>query len=346
MDGAHYDTPHKSGPVSLMGARSSAATRAREELGVDVAPLRVPSGPFGSHRRNADADALPCVWHVLTNVLMDRSKPPPAEPVPGVRGALMVKDVLSRAECATFVQLAETLGFDDGAQTVAVPRIVRANDACVMLAPSVARELSARMSRLLPDSGASGCPRVCSSACISARLRCYRYLPATAEGGRPADRFAAHYDGSQTPAGARLGELVEDCSNGTQMSQMSLLLYLTDSGPDEGGGHTVFYPDRQSTAAVDGALPAAPTAERKAVRVRPTAGSAVMFWHGDHPDSPLHEGEPLRTGEPPKYVLRSDVLFALPEARPALATEWEPCATASAMARAAAMMTAEASRYV
>ncbi|KAJ1625721.1 hypothetical protein T492DRAFT_879624 [Pavlovales sp. CCMP2436] len=151
---------------------------------------------------------LPGYW------LAPRSLERRAEPdaVDGVRGAIMTRDLLSRAECETFVQLAETLGFTDGEQTVAVPRDVRANDAVVMIAPpEMLTELSTRLSGLLPDSGAGGCPRVQLGAGISARLRCYRYV--APEEGHSADHFAAHHDGAQTPAGAIAG-----------------------------GGHTVFHP--------------------------------------------------------------------------------------------------------
>ena len=53
----------------------------------------------------------------------------------------------------------------------------------------------------------------------------------------------------------------------------------------------------------------------RAVLVTPSTGSALLFWHGEHPLSPLHKGAPLEmiadgtTPTPCKYVIRTDVLF-------------------------------------
>ena len=58
------------------------------------------------------------------------------------------------------------------------------------------------------------------------------------------------------------------------------------------------------------------SSEADAVRVAPRAGTALIFWHGHHPLSPLHEGAPLlptSSGDAsPKYVIRTDALFATP----------------------------------
>lgn len=56
------------------------------------------------------------------------------------------------------------------------------------------------------------------------------------------------------------------------------------------GGHTTFFPSH-----------------KKQVEVKPVRGNALVFWHGMHPDSPLHEGSTCLDGV--KYVLRSDVMF-------------------------------------
>ena len=41
------------------------------------------------------------------------------------------------------------------------------------------------------------------------------------------------------------------------------------------------------------------------VHIRPEAGAALVFPHGDHPRSLLHSGEPVNSGT--KYVIRTDV---------------------------------------
>jgi len=104
---------------------------------------------------------------------------------------------------------------------------------------------------------------------------------------------------------------------------MSILLYLNDG---HAGGETVFYPSGDVTA------------DRKAgtaVSVQPRAGAALCFWHGRHPLSPLHEGAPLchNNGAPPKYVIRTEALFAT-EAAPTLSDQWSSSSYASAMLQA------------
>jgi len=43
------------------------------------------------------------------------------------------------------------------------------------------------------------------------------------------------------------------------------------------------------------------------VKVDPKMGSALLFFHGPHASSPLHEGSLLKKGR--KYVLRTDVMY-------------------------------------
>ena len=54
--------------------------------------------------------------------------------------------------------------------------------------------------------------------------------------------------------------------------------------------------------------------ELHAVPVQPERGSALIFPHGPHPHSPLHVGSPVHRGT--KYVLRTDVLYAIHPAAP------------------------------
>ena len=110
-----------------------------------------------------------------------------------------------------------------------------------------------------------------------------------------------------------------------RLSQMSVLLYLTDGHE---GGHTTFFP---RGVADD---PAAPC-----VRVAPQKGAALVFWHGRHPLSPLHEGSPLQPSDAmkPKYVIRTDVLFATD---PPMANDmqWGSSSYVNAMLMASAKM--------
>ena len=174
--------------------------------------------------------------------------------------------------------------------------------------------------------------------------RCYKY---TAD-ERSAQAFGPHYDGSQPATTVEDGELVVDggnCAGGRTRSQMSLLLYLSgghDGGNDDSRRSPLLSPHAPLAAQGASVLfrshhpglthlpsPAAPSATGEtifhpsgealpdsAVRVAPRAGSALLFWHGEHPLSPLHEGAPLTlsdvcisTNLPAKYVIRTDVLF-------------------------------------
>ncbi|KAK3242490.1 hypothetical protein CYMTET_47834 [Cymbomonas tetramitiformis] len=73
------------------------------------------------------------------------------------------------------------------------------------------------------------------------------------------------------------------------------------------------------------------------VSVPREAGAALCFWHGDHPQSPLHEGSALAEGScEPKYVIRTDVLFYKP-LNAAQDLQWESSKTNLAMMRAMAL---------
>ena len=89
-----------------------------------------------------------------------------------------------------------------------------------------------------------------------------------------------------------------------------MLLYLND---DFEGGETVLYPGSHSTET--------PEEGSAQVAIRPVAGRALCFGqsfkfgrasvrHAD--DAVLHEGAPIAGGSGRKYVLRSDITFAMP----------------------------------
>jgi predicted 2-oxoglutarate/Fe(II)-dependent dioxygenase YbiX len=84
----------------------------------------------------------------------------------------------------------------------------------------------------------------------------------------PGQRFKPHYDGYyQRPNGER--------------SHFTFMMYLNEGAE---GGETVFGD------------------ERPPLRVRPTRGTALVFYHKQ-----LHEGAPVIRGR--KYVLRTDVMY-------------------------------------
>jgi len=95
----------------------------------------------------------------------------------------------------------------------------------------------------------------------------------------PGQQFKRHKDGAVTN---EMG----------QTSKLSYLIYLND---DCDGGATTFRDYRD----VNG------TREKTEVSVMPATGTALLFRH-----ERWHEGTPVVTGS--KYVLRSDVFYAIP----------------------------------
>ena len=154
----------------------------------------------------------------------------------------------------------------------------------------------------------------------------YRYAPPEGGDRESAGFFAPHFDAAQPRSAVKDGALIDDepAKGIVRLSQMSVLLYLSDG---HSGGHTTFYPDGVADD---------PNARR--VRVSPRRGAALVFWHGRHPLSPLHEGAPLEAEDrSAKYVIRTDVLFATD---PPLVndTEWGSSSYVNAMLIAAAKM--------
>ena len=126
---------------------------------------------------------------------------------------------------------------------------------------------------------------------MNRRWRFYKY--------HPGDIFRAHVDpGRWTGSGFdEAGNLVPDCF-GDRESHMTFLLYLNDEFE---GGTTRFFIDP-----VNPHLGEAGHCSR-VVSVAPSQGSALCFFHGNHPLSPWHEGGALTAGT--KYVLRTDILY-------------------------------------
>ena len=132
---------------------------------------------------------------------------------------------------------------------------------------------------------------------FNSRLRLYRY--------DDGDTSLPHYDTAYD--GVRPGE----------RSVLSALVYLTD---DHDGGCTAFFrddrppPGAPAGGAGDGLWESSvgPHVWDVLARVRPRAGSILLFPHGEDPRSALHEGSPVHNCQAyPKLVIRTDV-FAAP----------------------------------
>eukprot|EP00746_Dinoflagellata_sp_MGD_P160674 gnl/MRDRNA2_/MRDRNA2_87538_c0_seq1.p1 gnl/MRDRNA2_/MRDRNA2_87538_c0~~gnl/MRDRNA2_/MRDRNA2_87538_c0_seq1.p1 ORF type:complete len:297 (+),score=54.56 gnl/MRDRNA2_/MRDRNA2_87538_c0_seq1:89-979(+) len=259
------------------------------------------------------------VWELRTNVLAcpaagDLSKTTSLMKVDvqGVSGAFLVSNLLTPEECEHLLCHADRMGFSRGLDVVNVPAQIRNNDVCVYIAPaSLTSELSRRLMPFIPHVGFKQCS-LCKPDFVNAKFRCYRYK--ASDKNQQGQRFGPHYDGPQFSSKAKDGQLEEEQS---RRSQLSILLYLNDCS----GGETIFYPTGN------------PDDAHAAVKVAPCQGSALCFWNGDHPQSPLHEGSPLTDGSEPKYVIRTDILYSAP----AVYESWESSSYKS-MAGAAAWM--------
>ena len=117
------------------------------------------------------------------------------------------------------------------------------------------------------------------------RWRFYKY--------NAGDIFRPHTDGSWPGSGIADGRLVHDIF-GDRWSMLTWVLYLNDDF--EGGGTRFMLPDGVFNQYTVHQVPA-------------TRGSVLCFYHGEHPLSPLHEGEMVTVGT--KYIVRSDVLYKL-----------------------------------
>ncbi|KAF8921427.1 hypothetical protein CPB85DRAFT_1372520 [Mucidula mucida] len=107
---------------------------------------------------------------------------------------------------------------------------------------------------------------------LNPNIRFYKYVTD--------QHFGPHYD-----------DYVLDEQSG-QMSEWTLLIYLTGQEDGVEGGETIFYKDEKCHLSETIVAPL-------------TRGAALLHRHG--PDCMLHEGSKVLTGT--KYVLRSDLMF-------------------------------------
>ena len=201
-----------------------------------------------------------------------------------VPGAFQLLDVLSDAECARFVAISDALGYHHDAP-VSLPYHVRHNTTVNWVVDeSIDGAIWERCRTQIPERVAGG-----RALGLNARFRFYRY--------REGDYFRPHTDGAWPGSRVVDGHLVHDAYR-DRISQMSMLLFLSDGYT---GGRTLFYVREGGGGA-----------ETKAVGVATPKGAALCFPHGFHPLHCLHAGEPVSSGT--KYIIRTDVLFALPGA--------------------------------
>jgi len=233
-------------------------------------------------------------------------------------GVLVLRDVLSPAECQRILRTSETMGYTEDAP-VSLGRNIRQNESCVWLMnDEVNLRIFERIQHLLPwidienvwsskhealfssklDFTISGNNTSSSNSStntsrpplgLNHRWRFYKY--------NPSDIFKMHTDGAWTDSGVdqNNGNYEQDLYDGKALSFMTFLVYLND---DFDGGETLI--KGQGNHVGD--------AKEDVFAIRPIQGSVLCFYHGNHPMSPLHEGARVQRGT--KYVARTDVLYS------------------------------------
>ncbi|MBF5045853.1 MULTISPECIES: 2OG-Fe(II) oxygenase [Myxococcaceae] len=154
----------------------------------------------------------------------------------------LVREALSRAECAEVISEAEAAHFSATGRDY--PPSYRDNDRLVRDDAGLAERLFARLRPLLPAQLEDAQGRHWRLHGLNPRFRYCRY--------REGQRFCIHQDGAWSPRpGVR--------------SQLTLMLYLNDAR-DFRGGHTRYYAERGADSALLGT-------------VQPEAGTAIVFDH-------------------------------------------------------------------
>ncbi|SES92500.1 nucleoside monophosphate kinase [Stigmatella erecta] len=204
------------------------------------------------------------------------------QPVEGVPGAYMLAPVLSRAECEQLIAASEALGYAPKKSKRSGPPI-RTNTRLLYEAhPGLSDTLAQRMRPHLEaiDVRTVGPWRLAEgSRLLNERWRMNRYAAG--------EEFFPHFDTGY--------ELSRECR-----SLLSVILYLNDDFEE---GETVFFPGGQTR---DHMLPG--DADAREIRVRPAAGTALVFHHFG-PLNPRHSGLAPVPRPRSKYVIRTDVFY-------------------------------------
>ncbi|GAB5357110.1 hypothetical protein AAMO2058_000346400 [Amorphochlora amoebiformis] len=211
------------------------------------------------------------------------------EDVHGVKGAFTLKNVFTKEECKQFIQLSEKMGFSDALVTTSLGMVkmdIRNNKRVIWQSDRkfIEDTLWERIKDFMPDTVSTHRMKDWKKCGMNERLRFYRYT-----GG---EQFEPHYDGQYF-------------RNSVECSLLTFILYL-NKDPELKGGETSFfrkYKPGTSSTSVNGC-------RMSVQRVTPEPGMALIFYQGNHPYSPLHEGTKVISGV--KYAIRSDVMYSSP----------------------------------
>ena len=254
---------------------------------VGIRVVRTERGPERQPPNNYDlriwacADGVGALLEDGATRQANRRAPVRRVDVPGVPGAFVMLDVLTRSECLGLRAMAERIQFvPDHPTSRQSPSGIGGLE--WLLTDGLDEKLLDRCRSCLPAQLAGG-----ALAGINARCRFFRYTDGEKAVYRP------HIDGSWPGSGLDVttGRYVHDAF-GDRRSRLTFLMYLNDNFE---GGCTTFY-----MPAAGGGL--------QAQGVQPRAGAVLCFPQGNTA-SLLHEGSAVKRGT--KDVVRSDVLYRM-----------------------------------
>lgn len=215
---------------------------------------------------------------------------PVAAPLPEVPGAWQLRGLLSAGECAQVLLLAEGVGFEEE------PSGVRQGVAFVV-DDGLNQSLFKRVEPFLPKE------------CLGGELRGLdrRWVVERCEPCTPKGRPVEFRESRPATAPVSEGDLAhQEDSNETSLA--TVLLFLNQAVY---GGEVCFWIPRDLPG--DFSRPA----------FEPKQGSALLFFHGQHPLSLLHEDLPVRGGA--RHVLKCEVLYQRGPGRPEDTEEFKMC---------------------
>lgn len=238
------------------------------------------------------SNRLPLWGSVNDNpLLLSNSSPKSIErkEITGVPGAFQLLNVFSQEECDSFIQAAETMGYTEDA-AVSLGRNVRHNmNLNWIIDDATERAVWQRISSFFVKETTQLQREVLG---LNQRCRFYRY--------QSGDFFSTHTDGAWPGSRIINGKPVVD-SFGDRYSLYTCLIFLSENFE---GGETQFLVDKSNPD-----LPARKLKNAQEVNVRTPVGGLLFFPHGSHPLHCLHGSTVITEGV--KYIIRSDVLFAL-----------------------------------
>lgn len=226
------------------------------------------------------------------------SRPPPTVQHYTDDGTVFViHNLLSPAECRRMIALSNQMGYTLDAP-VSLGRQIRQNENCVWIMDDhVNRQVFARIQYLLPKRIAHQGHVMQGPLGLNRRWRFYKY--------QQGDTFKPHVDGPWPAAGIdpTHGAYIHDTSHGQALTWLTFLIYLND---DFQGGQTIF-PNTVKPA--DSNNNQQKSDDSSFLQVQPVQGSVLVFYHGYHEHSKLHQGALVTNGT--KYVARTEVLYPL-----------------------------------